>query len=79
MSCRVFSRTLEEAIFLSLLDIAKAKKCSEICGKIVRTEKNDYVSNLYERLGFRLAGEEYFYKIKDETPSISTKIKYTNG
>lgn len=79
MSCRVFTRTLEEAIFLSLLDIAKEKKCSEICGKFVRTEKNDYVSNLYERLGFRLAGNEYFYKIKDETPSISTKIKYKNG
>ena len=79
MSCRVFTRTLEEAIFLSLLDIAKAKKCSEICGQFLRTEKNDYVSNLYERLGFRLAGEEYFFQIKDETPSISTKIKYKNG
>lgn len=79
MSCRVFTRTLEEAIFLSLLDIAKGKKCSEICGQFLRTEKNDYVSNLYERLGFRLAGEEYFFQIKDETPSISTKIKYKNG
>jgi len=78
MSCRVFTRTLEEAIFLSLLDIANAKKCSEIRGHFLPTEKNKYVSNLYERLGFKYAGEEYFHQIKDDTPSIITKVKYKN-
>lgn len=79
MSCRVFTRTLEEAIFLSLLDIAKRKKCSEICGHFHRTEKNGYASNLYERLGFQHSGGKYFYQIKDITPSIITKVKYKSG
>ena len=75
MSCRVFSRTLEEAIFLSLLDFARAFDCTEIRGAFYPTKRNMYVSDLFNRLGFESSGGEYFYRVGAENPTIRTFVK----
>jgi FkbH-like protein len=75
MSCRVFSRTLEEAIFLSILDFACAFDCTEIRGTFIRTKKNDYVSDLFARLGFKSYNGEHIYRLTAEKPTINTMVQ----
>lgn len=53
MSCRVFKRNLEFAMFDALIKIAKRLKIQEIYGDFIRTEKNSIVSDLYVSLGFK--------------------------
>lgn len=57
MSCRVFTRTLEDCIFAHLLEFAGQCHCRIIRGEFVATAKNGYSQLLYERLGFRNSGE----------------------
>ena len=75
MSCRVFTRTLEEAIFLSLLDFARAFDCTEIRGAFYPTKRNIYVSDLFNRLGFEPSGGEHIYRVGAENPTIRTFVK----
>lgn len=75
MSCRVFTRTLEEAIFLSLLDFARTFDCTEIRGAFYPTKSNIYVSDLFNRLGFEPSGGEYIYRVGAENPTIRTFVK----
>ena len=53
MSCRVFKRNLEFAMFDVLTKIAKRLKIQEIYGDFISTEKNTIVSDLYLSLGFK--------------------------
>ncbi len=53
MSCRVFKRDLELAMFDRLMDILiAAKTVTEVNGLYIETGKNFYVKDLYETLGF---------------------------
>jgi FkbH-like protein len=63
MSCRVFKRELEKAIFDRLAQECINNGISKIVGKYYRTKKNNYVENLYEALGFDIIE-------KDEEHSI---------
>jgi FkbH-like protein len=58
MSCRVFSRGMEEYILQEMVDAARAAKKRRIIGRYKPTAKNHPVAGLYERLGFAFDGEE---------------------
>ena len=56
MSCRVFKREFELAMFDRLVEKCRERNISEIAGIYGRTEKNKFVENLYQELGFELVG-----------------------
>ena len=58
MSCRVFKRELELAMFDVLIASCSARGVSEITGHYLPTAKSSIVANHYERLGFSLVEEE---------------------
>lgn len=61
MSCRVFERGLEVAIFEAIIGYALKSGAGRVVGEFVPTAKNGYVKDLFERLGFdRLgAGDDF--------------------
>ncbi len=59
MSCRVFSRTLEDCILRELLHRAEKHGCTAIQAVFLRTPKNGYVSAFLDRLGFEEANGKY--------------------
>ncbi len=77
MSCRVFKRELEYAIFDIVIDDLIARNIKEIYAKYIPTAKNGYIKNLYTELGFetvescedytlyRLDVDEYIKKNKN--------------
>jgi FkbH-like protein len=56
VSCRAFSRTLEQFIFNHVLDIARAVGAKQIVGEFLATDRNMPVKDLYQRLGFEPVG-----------------------
>ena len=58
MSCRVFSRNIEQAIFNYMIEITKNWGCVEIIGEYSRTKKNKLVQKLYPSLGFKVSEEK---------------------
>ena len=52
MSCRVFKREFELAMFDRLVEKCRERNISEIAGIYGRTEKNKFVENLNQDLGF---------------------------
>jgi FkbH-like protein len=53
MSCRIFSKTVEDAVAATLFEIAENSGIRRISAKYAPTKKNKVVSGLLERLGFR--------------------------
>ena len=71
MSCRVFKRDLELAVFDELVKQAKKFGIKYIDGLYIKTEKNEIVKNLYPSLGFVSCGsvnggDVYRYEIPDD-------------
>jgi FkbH-like protein len=58
MSCRVFSRTLEELMMLHLIGEARRKNLIRLRGVFVPTAKNAVVADLFGRLGFKPTAAE---------------------
>lgn len=59
LSCRVFSRGIEQACFAAVLRHARAHGARAVTGRYARTAKNGIVADLYPLLGFeRVAGDE---------------------
>ena len=58
MSCRVFKRTLEYAVFYEFAELAKSKNIKTIIGKYIPTAKNKIVSGLYKELAFKMIDED---------------------
>ena len=58
MSCRVFSRSMEEFILLEMIQAARNFGATRLIGRYKPTPKNQLVAGLYERLGFRFDGSE---------------------
>lgn len=52
MSCRVFKRGLEKAMLNRIAEIAADSSCDSLAGEYIPTEKNGFVSGLFEALGF---------------------------
>jgi len=51
MSCRVFTRGMEDFVFRIIWRIAKQSGCTGLLGSYVRSAKNAVVAGLYQRLG----------------------------
>ena len=51
MSCRVFTRGMEDFIFGIIWKLAKQRGCTSLVGAYVRSAKNAVVAGLYARLG----------------------------
>ena len=52
MSCRVFNRTLEEAVIFDFGTRARNLDCTKIVGRMTLLQKNKYCHGLFDRLGF---------------------------
>jgi FkbH-like protein len=57
MSCRVIGRTVEDAMFHQLWQLAKQRGCRYIRGRFIPTKKNGIVRELFARLGFDAESE----------------------
>jgi len=85
MSCRVFSRGMEEFICSEIISMAKCAKSNLIRGKYIPSKKNNLVSSLYRRLGFKLAKKEadgasyWELNMKEPLPKFSHTIKRTES
>lgn len=72
MSCRVFGREFEFAMFDALVKVLKERKVEKIIGIFVSGAKNKIVADFYPRLGFMTLDENSFeflienYKIKNQ-------------
>ena len=58
MSCRVLKRDLELAVFDSLVEICKTKGIEKIIGYYLKTDKNGYVSGLFDSLGLKRISDD---------------------
>jgi FkbH-like protein len=79
MSCRVFQRDFELAMFDELIKRCKERNINEIVGKYKKTDKNRFVKHLYKNLGFcqikTLDGETvWHYNIPED---MELKNKHT--
>jgi FkbH-like protein len=52
MSCRVFSRTVEQYMLRGLIEQARELGAVRLIGEYQPTPKNDVVADLYPKLGF---------------------------
>lgn len=80
MSCRVFKRNLEFAIFDQLVRICKEKKIKNIIGWYKETNKNAFVKVLYKDLGFSMiekseSGSKWEYNIPDKYHNKNKEIE----
>lgn len=57
LSCRVIGRGVEEAMLAHVFRAAKARGCSQVTGRYVRTKKNGQVADFYKRQGFQPVAE----------------------
>ena len=69
MSCRVFNRNLELALFDHLVSLCQKKGISTICGYYIKGKKNFIVKNFYETLGFK--------KVKNQMMENKWEFKIT--
>lgn len=75
MSCRVFSRTLEEFIMKNMIDLAREKKIRTISGIFLPTNKNDVVKDVYSKLGFTKDNEGIWSRaVNKSTDDLITYI-----
>lgn len=85
MSCRVFKREMELAMFDALVAKAHAKNIKTIIGHYAPTAKNGIVAKLYEDLGFTLMetaddGQTIWrFDVTDDYTMKNTHIKVTHG
>ena len=76
MSCRVFGRQLEEEALNILAEAARARGVAEIRARLVPTEKNGVIADLFPRLGFAPARARGASRSPSRrTPPAATRIR----
>lgn len=83
MSCRVFKRDLELAVFDALIAYCRAHNITGIEGDYLPTAKNAYVRTLYPTLGFSQTAESeegthYRFDILAESAPLCSVIEVTS-
>lgn len=83
MSCRVFKRDLELAVFDALIAYCRAHNITGIEGDYLPTAKNAYVRTLYPTLGFSQTAESeegthYRFDIPAESAPLCSVIEVTS-
>lgn len=63
MSCRVFKRQMEYAMFDRLVELCRQRGINKITGQFIPTNKNMPVAGLYQDLGFVLKENQDGYQI----------------
>lgn len=58
LSCRVIGRAVESAMLAHLCDVAQARGLKKLCGRVVPTDKNVPVRDLFEKHGFSKQSED---------------------
>lgn len=67
MSCRVFKRQMEYAMFDQLVELCQQHNIDKIQGEYIPTKKNMPVADLYQKLGFVLKEEQAGYQLWEYT------------
>lgn len=79
MSCRVFSRTLEQFIMNTLCGFARANGLRRVVGEYLPTAKNSVVKELFATLGFQaleLAGRPHWaLDLAADTPPLQSFVR----
>lgn len=77
LSCRILGRGIEEACIAWLAaKLCNNKKLKCIVGKVTPTRRNKPAQAIYEKLGFSVKHDEWFYDLKNHnTLSIPNHIK----
>lgn len=83
MSCRVFKRDLELAVFDALIAYCRTHNITSIEGDYLPTAKNAYVRTLYPTLGFSQTAESeegthYCFDIPAESAPLCSVIEVTS-
>ena len=65
LSCRVIGKGIEEDILIYFINSQKEKGIKKIYGKIIPTDINLPVRNIYENIGFTKKKDVYFLDICD--------------
>lgn len=83
MSCRVFKRDLELAVFDALIAYCRTHNITSIEGNYLPTAKNAYVRTLYPTLGFSQTAESeegthYCFDIPAESAPLCSVIEVTS-
>jgi FkbH-like protein len=68
MSCRVFARGVEQLLFNTIVERAKARGVKTIYGVYLPTVKNVIVKDLYEKLGFEADDDVWRLHVGDFSP-----------
>jgi FkbH-like protein len=81
MSCRVFSRGLEDLVFLEMIAAARKRGAHFLIGHYCPTPKNKPVADLFERLGFAFDGTEnsgtrWVFEVSASIPPLSPYIRW---
>jgi FkbH-like protein len=84
MSCRVFSRGLEELVFLEMVRAARNLGVSRLIGRYRPTSKNRPVADLFQRMRFALDGAEYegtrwILDLSGPVPDLSPFIRWRSS
>ena len=81
MSCRVFSRRIEDFIIDFLIKIAKKNKCKNLEFNFTITPKNIYLQNFLKQLNLKISDRKnkYLIKISDIKNTKKSFIKLYNN
>ena len=74
MSCRVLKRGLEEFAMNAILDYAKTAGYDNLVGEYIATKKNMLVKDHYQKLGFKLNGNYWYFPVRSAF-IFDTRIK----
>ena len=80
MSCRVFSRRIEDFIIDFLIKIAKQKNCKRLGFNFTITPKNVYLQNFLKQINFKISDRKnkYLIEISDLKNTKRSFIKLHN-
>jgi FkbH-like protein len=78
LSCRVFSRNVEQALVVLLLRAARDGGAPAVTGRFVPSAKNLMFADFYENLGFAAAGDGFRHGL-DVIPDLPRWIRVTAG
>lgn len=79
MSCRVFKRDMEYAMFDYVVHDCMQNKINKIKGIYLETNKNSYVKDLYSSLGFtKITDSEWLFNIPEKYDPKNKYIRVNN-
>ena len=75
MSCRVFTRGLEECVLNWLRDEAKRRGCTTVAGDFAPTARNGYARRFMETLGCPVSDSGTTrYEVAVDAPDLPTAV-----